>query len=95
MHVSAQEILTGWGSEGVNTKSLKMFVQPPCAIACLNICAHVENDKSQTLAAIPLFGHTKIRRTVGRSEFPAEEYILKGKATRIPFSCDVVTCFSL
>ena len=59
----------------------------PCAIACVNICAHVK--KSQTLAAIPLFGHTKIPSTlirrvalllwllcptrVRRLEFPAKD----------------------
>ena len=37
-------------------------VQPPCAIACIDICVHA--NKSQTLTAIPLFGHTKILHTL-------------------------------
>ena len=35
---------------------------PPCAIACINICAHIKNP--QTLAASPLFGHIKILHTL-------------------------------
>ena len=39
-----------------------VFVQPPCAVTCINICAHIK--KSQTLGAIPLFGPTKILQTL-------------------------------
>ena len=42
--------------------SLTVSVQPPCAVVCINICAHVK--KSQTLTAIPLLGHRKILHTL-------------------------------
>ena len=42
--------------------SLTVSVQPPCAIECINICVHVKNPKH--LAAITLFGHTKILHTL-------------------------------
>ena len=42
--------------------SLAVSVQPPRAIACINICAQV--IKSQALTAIPLFEHTEILHTL-------------------------------
>ena len=36
-------------------------LQPPCAITCINICAHLKNP---TLAAIPVFGHMKTLHTL-------------------------------
>ena len=46
--------------------SLTVSVQPPCAMVCINISVHVKNNnkKQKTLAAIPLFGHTKIQHTL-------------------------------
>ena len=41
----------------VNADSLIVFTQPPCAIARINICVHVNNP--QTPAATPLFGPAK------------------------------------
>ena len=43
--------------------SLGVFLQPPCAITCIKICAHIKT--SQALAAIPLSGHTKVLNTLG------------------------------
>ena len=45
---------------------LTVSVQPPYAIACINIRAStsVHTLKSQTLATIPLFGDTKILHTL-------------------------------
>ena len=45
-----------------NADSVTVSVQPPCAIACTDICAQVK--KTQTLAAIPLLGHTTILHTL-------------------------------
>ena len=42
--------------------SLTVSVQPSCAIACINICAHVTDPHH--LQPIPLFGHTKIPRAL-------------------------------
>ena len=39
--------------------SVTVFIQPLCAIACINIYVHIQN-----LAAIPLFGFTKILHTL-------------------------------
>ena len=43
-------------------ESFTMSVQTPCAVACINICTHVKDSK--TLAAIPLFGRTKMLHTL-------------------------------
>ena len=42
-----------------------VFVQPPCAITCINIYAYV--TKSKAMAAIPLFGHTEKKCTLGQN----------------------------
>ena len=63
--------------------SLTVSVQPPCAIVCSSICAHV---KIPNTAAKPLFGHyTEIVHTplgVG-SAAPAAAVPYTGKETRI------------
>ena len=68
---------------GFSTDSLTVSAQPPCAIARFSImCARW---KSQTLAAVPLFGHTKILHTligVGSTALAAVVPYL-GKVTQI------------
>ena len=65
--------------------SLTVSVQPPCAIACINICAHVKKkEKKKALAAIPLFGHPKMLHTltgIGSAALAAA-VPYPGKATR-------------
>ena len=62
--------------------SSAVSVQPPCAIACTNICAHVKNPKH---TAIQLFEHAKILHTsIGMgSAALAAAVPYPGKATRI------------
>ena len=48
---------------------LTVSVLPPCAIACINTCAHVKN--SQTRAAVPLIEHTQNAAHTGRSGYMA------------------------
>ena len=64
--------------------SLAVSVQPPCAIACISICAHV---KIPNMAAKPLFGHTEIVHTplgVGSAAPAAASAVpYMGKETRI------------
>ena len=45
-----------------SANSLTVFVQPPCAIAWLNISVCVKDP--HTLAAVPLFGHMEIQHTL-------------------------------
>ena len=64
--------------------TLSVSVQPPCAVACISICAHV---KIPNMAAKPLFGHTEIVHTplgVGSAAPAAASAVpYMGKETRI------------
>ena len=62
---------------------LTVSVQPPCAIACINICAQVINF--QALTAIRLFEHTETLIEMGSAALAAA-VLYPGKESRVDLS---------